>query len=258
MAYMTVKKQTEAELSLLREPSFLSKAVFIGFFVGIFGIFLFGSESFVFKVLIGVGAACLSCLIVDNYELCDLDKTKSEVRITRMHWFQHFMNQFNLLAAQPYVTANLKDIKDVRVEEQEGSGSGSKAYQVVLSLNSGIHLGITEVFTTDDVSVHEKVAKVIKNFLGCLPPLKADDEADDEQDEEEESDAGQVSSSASEDDFEQISRADLDDMEEEKQGVVPSTPLPGERDGAGDASGESQHVEIDGSNPTEVKTTPAS
>ncbi|RUS79331.1 hypothetical protein EGW08_012916 [Elysia chlorotica] len=236
MAYMTVKKQTATELSLLREPSFLSKAVFVGFFIGIFGIFLFGSESFFFKLLIGAGAACLSCLIVDNFEICDFDKEKSEVRITRMHWFKHFLNQFNLLPAQPYVKVNLKDIKDVRVEEEEGNGSGSKAYQVVLSLEAGISLGVTEVFTTDDVSVHEKVAKQIKNFLGGLPPLKADDEADDEHEEEEdEGKDEQMSSSCSEDDFEQISRADLDGMEEENEEEISSSPPAlGQREGAGD------------------------
>lgn len=248
MAYVTVKKQTATELSLLREPSFLSKAVFVGFFVGIFGIFLFGSESFFFKVLIGLAAACLSCLIVDNYEMCDFDKNKSEVRITRLHWFQHFLSQFNLLPTQPYVTADLKEIKDVRVEEQEGSGS--KAYQVVLSLETGICLGVTEVFTTDDVSVHEKVAKQIKTFLGGLPPLKADDEADDEREEEGEDD--QVSSSCSEDDFEQITKADIEVLEEENEENLPSPS--GEREGAGDASA-APDTQAAGLETAEVKAT---
>ncbi|GFS25935.1 hypothetical protein ElyMa_007038700 [Elysia marginata] len=218
MAYVTVKKQTATELSLLREPSFLSKAVFVGFFVGIFGIFLFGSESFFFKVLIGLGAAGLSCLIVDNYE----------------------------------------EIKDVRVEEQEGSGSGSKAYQVVLSLDTGLCLGVTEVFTTDDVSVHEKVAKQIKTFLGGLPPLKADDEADDEREEEEEEEEtgehDQMSSSCSEDDFEQISKADIVGMEEE---VISASPDSGEREGAGDATA-APNMHTEDPDTAEVKATPKS
>lgn len=46
--------------------------------------------------------------------------------------------------------AKLEDVRDVRVEEQ-GGPSGGKAYQVILSLETGIQLGVTEVFTTDDI-----------------------------------------------------------------------------------------------------------
>lgn len=201
---MRVEKQTDSQLRLLREPTFLSKAVFVGFFVGLIGIFLFGSESFIFKVLIGLCAAGLSCLIVDNYEICEFDKMRSEVRMTRLHWCQYMLNTLISIGSPPYVKAKLEDIKDVRVEEQ-GGPTGGKAYQVILSMDTGVQLGVTEVFTTDDISEHEGIAQLIRSFLGDLSPLGIEDEADDEQEEV----------SSSEDDFEQISQADLAGIDED-------------------------------------------
>ena len=109
------------------------------------------------------------------------------------------------------------------------------------------------------LSVHEKVAKQVKNFLGGLPPLKADDEADDEcEEEEDEGRDDQVSSSCSEDDFEQISRADLDGMEEESQeDTSPPLQTSGEREGAGD-SGAILGMETEGIGPADVKNAPSS
>ncbi|KAK0049253.1 cytochrome b-245 chaperone 1 [Biomphalaria pfeifferi] len=204
MGYMQVEKHTETQLRLLREPTFLSKAVFVGFFVGILGIFFFGSESFIFKALIGLCATGLSCLIVDNYEICEFDKTANEVRMTRLHWCQYILNKMVSLGSPPYVKARLEDIRDVRVEEQ-GGPNGGRAYQVILCLDSGIQLGVTEVFTTDDISEHENMARLISSFLGDLPGTLIDEEADDEEDE----------ASSSEDDFEQITKAELVDLEQE-------------------------------------------
>ena len=47
------------------------------------------------------------------------------------------------------VTVKLEDIKSAEVEHQ-GEGDG-EAKQVVLCMHNGVHLGITEVFTTDDL-----------------------------------------------------------------------------------------------------------
>ena len=106
-------------------------------------------------------------------------------------------------------------------------------------------------------SVHEKVAKQIKSFLGDLPPLKLDDEADDECEEEEEEGVDQGSSSCSEDDFEQISKADLEDMESETQADLISSP-PGEKEGAGDASATAGTGLEGCADPEEVKDAPVS
>ncbi|KAH9503975.1 hypothetical protein Btru_067479 [Bulinus truncatus] len=204
MGYMQVEKHTETQLRLLREPTFLSKAVFVGFFVGVLGIFFFGSESFIFKALIGLCATGLSCLIVDNYEICEFDKKASEVRMTRLHWCQYILSKMISLRSPPYVRARLEDIRDVRVEEQ-GGPNGGRAYQVILSLESNIQLGVTEVFTTDDISEHDRIARLIRSFLGDMPCSQMDNEADDEDEE----------ASSSEDDFEQISKAELVGLDED-------------------------------------------
>ncbi|CAG5124248.1 unnamed protein product [Candidula unifasciata] len=222
MGYMSIKKHTDTQLSLLREPTFLSKAVFVGFFIGVVGIIVFGSESLFFKILIGLGATLLSFLIVDNYEICEFDKITSEVRITRLHWCQYLLGCFGCIGTSPYVKARLEDIKDVRVEEQEGNSSG-RAYHVVLSLHSGIQLGVTEIFTTDDLSEHESTAKLIRSFLGDLPPVEVGNEADVEDED----------ISSSEDDFEQISPAELEDLNETED--VKGNPLfTDDREASGD------------------------
>lgn len=61
---------------------------------------------------------------------------------------QKFLPHFSFFVSA--VNVNVKDIKDVSVEEQKDSSIGM-ARQVALVLESGIRLGITEVFTSNPV-----------------------------------------------------------------------------------------------------------
>ncbi|BFZ17705.1 hypothetical protein BsWGS_20744 [Bradybaena similaris] len=228
MGYMSVKKHTDTQLCLLREPTFLSKAVFVGFFIGVVGIIVFGSESLFFKILIGLGATGLSFLIVDNYEICELDKISSEVKITRLHWCQYLLScfRFRYIGTPACVKARLEDIKEVRIKLQEGNTSGKAAYHVILSLQNGIQLAVTEVYTTDPISEHEYIAYLICSFIKELSPVEIDP-GDNVYDEE---------ISTSEDDFEQISQAELEDLEETKDVMttVGGPVLTNDREASGD------------------------
>ncbi|XP_005095849.1 uncharacterized protein LOC101857869 [Aplysia californica] len=204
MVYMSVLHDSDTRLKLLREPSLLSKAVFIGFLIGVIGVFLFGSESCFFKVLIGLVTVGLSFFMVDNYEICEFDKEQGEVRLSRLHWFQYLLD----VGMQPYIVVKLEDIKDVKIEEQ-GGDAGKRSFQVALSLYSGVQLGITEIFTTDPIEQHKALSKKIMSFVSSTAPTYGVDDVDKESRDEDKS-----SEDDDEDDFEQISKADLEDMEE--------------------------------------------
>lgn len=221
MVYMSVLVHSDTHLKLLKEPSALSKIVFSGFLVGITGIVLFGSESWLAKAVLGVVTIGLSCFIMDNYEICEFNKEQREVYLTRLHWSQYLLGQVITLGPQPHVIVKLKDIKDARIEEQMGD-TGKKAFQVALFLYSGVHLGLTEVFTTDPVEEHEAVVKKIMDFLDIKTSpvsLDVDDDEAKELTEEEKSSEDDLDDDDEEDeddDFEQISKADVEDFVEDE------------------------------------------
>lgn len=218
MVYMSVMSHTDQHLRLVRGPSLLSKVIFLGIIVGPLGVILFGAESFLSKAALGIIAVMVSSLIIDNYEICDIDKETGEARLTRLHWSQYLVGMLSGSSHKPYATVKLQDISSVSVEEQLGEGDKSPC-QVVLRLNSGVMLGITEVFTSDPRGEHNEIVKVITDFIGCPKSTKVvnkNTELSGKQDLQMPSDNDSQDSDVDDEDFEQISKADVADFEDEQ------------------------------------------
>jgi len=219
MAYMTILEHTDGSLKLIRKPSQLSQIILVGLLVGVFGVINFGTDSFLYKALIGLVAVAFSTFMMESYEICEIDREEGEARLSRLHWSQYLVGLVWKKDLQPHALLKFSDIASVDVTPQDAD---KYAHQVVLTMHSGVHLGITEAFTDERKEEHEAIAKVITDFLKATPQTgkgdvvrnvaKVDDDnvlsSDDDDDSH---DDGEDS------EFENISKADIEGFQEEDE-----------------------------------------
>lgn len=196
MVYMTVIEHSCDRLHLSRGPNFWSWCLLIGVIIGGLGVIYYSSGNILWEIICLLGALLWGLTGMEDWEECVFDKISGQVTIQKRNLLQKLLPS---VMKQPVVVANFEDIISVRVVEKELKYFG-QGQQVVLQLNTGVTLGVTESFTMGKISDHHAIAHKIESFLQpYISPISPDNDGDDYLGD----------SSSSEDSFEQIGPQDL-------------------------------------------------
>lgn len=196
MVYMTVIEHSCDVLHLSRRPNFWSWCPLIGVIIGDLGVLYYGTGNILWEIICLLAALLWGLTGIEDWEECVFDKISGQVTIQKRNLLQILLPS---VMKQPVVVANIEDIISVRVVENELKYFG-QGQQVVLQLNTGVTLGVTESFTMGKTSDHHAIAHKIESFLQpYISPISPDNDVDDYL----------GGSSSSEDSFEQIGPQDL-------------------------------------------------
>lgn len=184
-SYVRIKEESEDVLHFVKEPGFYGYALLAAFTAIGYGAASYSQDSYFWQAVyvsfgVFIGLACM-----DDYEECVFNKKDKDVRLTKLTIWDRIIS--TVCCRSAYVDVfSTEDIIDVKVKEGSVTYFG-KGYQVLLLINSGMEISITDSFSFGKNSKeHDQVADKIKTFLHLNH--HGNDLTDSSTDEEEEED----------------------------------------------------------------------
>lgn len=168
-SYVKIKEETEDRLHLIKEPGLYGYTLLVAFTAIGYGAASYSQDSYFWQAVCLSFGVFLGLACIDDYEECIFDKTDRDVRLTKLTIWDRLLNIFSTRSTGVVVFC-IDDIVSVRVKEEAVNYFG-KGHQVILFLNTGMEMSVTESFTFSKSSTeHSGIADKIKTFLDLNQP----------------------------------------------------------------------------------------
>lgn len=219
-----VVEKTDNKLHLCRGPSTRAWAMLGALLIIVLGAAFTGYDNILWKLTYVTVAIVIGLSYMDEYEECIFDKSADQVTFIQETILQRYITKLWSDAAK--VVAKMSEVSEIVVEEDSLGHTNTPAFHVVVKFTN-YSIGVTQAAVIGEPSSHEKLAELIRQFLGiesnepiiAQQPTRQDPSINIERptslvDERGDGDVilpGDESSSSSEDGFEKVNKKDLID-----------------------------------------------
>ncbi|XP_071128386.1 cytochrome b-245 chaperone 1-like [Mytilus edulis] len=168
-SFVKIKEQTDASLHLVKETGLYGYALLTAFTAIGYGAASYSQDSYFWQTVYLTFGVFMGLACMEDYEECVFNKTDKDIRLTKQTVWDRILSVISQRPAS-VVVFNIEDVTGVHVKEETVTYFG-KGYQVVLFMNSGIDVGVTDSFIFGrESSEHTKLADKIKEFLNLYQP----------------------------------------------------------------------------------------
>ncbi|XP_042552512.1 cytochrome b-245 chaperone 1 [Dipodomys spectabilis] len=160
--YMRVEARTSSRLHLKRAPGLRSWSLLLGILSTGLAAAYYSGDSLGWKLFYVTGCLFVAVQNLEDWEEAIFNKSTGKVILKTFSLYQKLLTL--LRAGQDQVVVQLKDIRDVNVEEEKVRYFG-KGYMVVLRFATGFSHPLTQSAVLGHRSDVEAIARLITGFL---------------------------------------------------------------------------------------------